>query len=38
MCGGKGASSCLFPSDLLESQAYDFDEIAHMKPLYGVKT
>ena len=26
-----------FPSDSLESQSYEFDEIAHLKPLYGVE-
>ena len=34
---GKGVETGLFPSDSLEYQSYDFDKIAHMKPLYGVK-
>ena len=33
MCG-KGVGLGLFPSDSLESQSYDFDEIAHIRPLY----
>ena len=36
MCG-KGVGSGLFPSDSLQSQSYDFDEIAHIKPIYGVE-
>ena len=36
MCG-KGVDLGLFPSHSLESQSYDFDEIAHIKPLYGVE-
>ena len=36
MCG-KGIGLGCFPSNSLESQSYDFDEIAHMKPLYGVE-
>ena len=31
MCG-KGVGLGLFPSDSLESQKYDFDEIVHIKP------
>ena len=34
---GKGVGLGFFPSDLLESQSYDFDEIAHIKPLYSVE-
>ena len=34
MCG-KGAGLGIFPSDSLQSQSYDFDEIAHIKSLYG---
>ena len=36
MCG-KGVSLGLSPSDALEFQSYDFDEIAHIKSLYGVE-
>ena len=36
MCG-KEVSLGLFPSDSLESQPYAVDEIAHIKPLYGVE-
>ena len=36
MCG-KGVGLSLFLSDSLESQSYDFDEIAHVKPIfYGI--
>ena len=31
MCG-KEVGSGFFPSDSLESQSYDFDEIAHIRP------
>ena len=34
---GKGVGLGLFSSDSLESESYDFDEIAHIKPLYGVE-
>ena len=40
MCG-KVVGVGLFLSDSLESQSYDFDvfdEIAHIKPLYGVES
>ena len=37
MCG-KGVGLGRFPPDSLESQSYDFDEIAHTKLLYGVKS
>ena len=37
MCGGKGVGLGLFPFDSLESQSCDSDEIAHIKPLYGVE-
>ena len=33
----KGVGLGLFPSDSLESQPYDFDKIAHIKPLYCVE-
>ena len=36
MCG-RGVGSGLSPSDSLESQSYDFDEIAHIRPIYGVQ-
>ena len=36
MCG-KGVGLGLFPYDSLESQSYEFDEIAHIKPLYDVE-
>ena len=36
MCG-KRVRLGPFPSDSLESQSYDFDEIAYTKPLYGVE-
>ena len=36
MCG-KGVGLGPFPSDSLESQSYNFDEFADIKPLYGVK-
>ena len=34
---GKVIPLGLFPSNLLESQSYDFDEIAHIKPSYVEK-
>ena len=37
MCG-KGVGLGLLPSDSLESQSYDFDEIAHIKPFYCVES
>ena len=37
MCG-KGVGLGLFPSDSLQSQSNEFDEIAQIKPLYGVET
>ena len=33
----KGVGLGLFPSDSFESQLYDFDDTAHIKPLYGVE-
>ena len=36
MCG-KGVAIGLSPFDSLESQSYDFDKIAQIKPLYGVE-
>ena len=36
MCG-KGVGLGLLPFDSLESQSYDFDEIAHIKPVQGVE-
>ena len=36
MCG-KVVGLGLFPSDSLENQSLDFDEIAHSRPLYGVE-
>ena len=33
----KGVGLGLFPSDSLESQSYEFDEITHKGPPYGVK-
>ena len=34
---GKGVGLGLFPSDSLESQSYEFIEIAHIGPYYGVE-
>ena len=34
---GKGVCLGLFPSESLQSQWNDFDKIAHITPLYGVK-
>ena len=36
MCG-KGVGLGFFPSDSLGFQSYEFDEIAHMKPLHGAE-
>ena len=33
---GKGVGLGLFPSDSLQSQSYEFIEIAHIGPYYGV--
>ena len=33
----KGVGLGPFPSDSLESKSNDFDEIAHVKPLYSVE-
>ena len=35
--GGKGVGLGLFPSDFLQSQLYEFIEIAHIGPYYGVE-
>ena len=35
---GKGAGLGLFPFDSLEPPSYDMDEIAQIKPLYGVSS
>ena len=34
---GKGVGLGLFPSESLQSQPYEFDEIAHIGPCYGVE-
>ena len=34
---GKGVGLGLFPSDSLQSQSYEFIEIAHIGPYYGVE-
>ena len=34
---GRGVGLVLFPSDSLEPQSYDFDEIANIRLLYGVE-
>ena len=34
---GKEASLGVIPSDSLESQSYEFIEIAHIGPYYGVE-
>ena len=34
---GKRVGLVLFPSDLLELKSYDFNEVAHIKLLYGVE-
>ena len=34
---GKGVGLGLFPSDSFESQSYEFIEIAHIGPYYGVE-
>ena len=36
MCG-KGVGLSISPSDSLQSQLHDFNEIAHIKPVYDVK-
>ena len=36
MCG-KGVGLVLFPSDSIEFQSNDFDEITYIKPLNGVE-
>ena len=37
MCG-KVVGLGSFPFEPLEAQSYDFDEIAHIKTLYGVES
>ena len=34
---GKGVGLGLFPTDSLQSQSYEFIEIAHIEPYYGVE-
>ena len=34
---GKGVGLGLFPSDSLQSQSYEFIEISHIGPYYGVE-
>ena len=34
---GKGVGLCLFPSDSLQSQSYEFIGSAHIGPYYGVE-
>ena len=34
---GKGVGLGLFPSDSLESQSYEFIEVAHIGTYYGVE-
>ena len=37
MCGNAVGLGRPFPSHSLESQSHGFDEIVHIRPLYGVE-